>query len=46
MSCEPSRFLDELPTDLLERYDDEEQSAEVNAARGSETLAGLRNLLG
>jgi ATP-dependent DNA helicase Rep len=46
MTCEPSRFLDELPTDLLERYDDEEQSAEVNATRGSETLAGLRNLLG
>ena len=46
MSCDPSRFLDELPIELLERYDDEEQSAEVNAMRGSETLAGLRNLLG
>lgn len=46
MSCEPSRFLDEMPDELLERYDDDERSEENNAIRGSATLTGLRNLLG
>lgn len=46
MSCEPSRFLDEMPDELLERYDDDERSEENNVIRGSATLTGLRNLLG
>ena len=46
MSCEPSRFLDEMPDELLERYDNEERSEENNVIRGSATLTGLRNLLG
>lgn len=46
MSCEPSRFLDEMPDELLERYDNDERSEENNVIRGSATLTGLRNLLG
>jgi ATP-dependent DNA helicase Rep len=46
LGCEPSRFLDELPMDLVDRLDSEERSAEANITRGSETLAGLKNLFG
>ena len=44
-SCEPSRFLDELPEEDIEREGQGEMDPERNKARGKQTLAGLRNLL-
>ncbi|RUR30145.1 DNA helicase Rep [Vreelandella andesensis] len=47
MDCQPSRFLDELPTDDLEwegRADKEDP--EKKQARGKDAIAGLRSLLG
>ncbi|WP_434983782.1 DNA helicase Rep [Vreelandella zhaodongensis] len=47
MDCQPSRFLDELPSDDLEwegRADKEDP--EKKQARGKDAIAGLRSLLG
>jgi ATP-dependent DNA helicase Rep len=44
-SCEPSRFLDELPDEDIEREGHGEVDPERNRARGKQTLAGLKNLL-
>ena len=44
-SCEPSRFLDELPEEDIEREGQGEMDPERNKARGKQTLAGLKNLL-
>jgi ATP-dependent DNA helicase Rep len=47
MDCQPSRFLDELPSDDLEwegRTDKEDP--EKKQARGKDAIAGLRSLLG
>jgi ATP-dependent DNA helicase Rep len=45
VTCEHSRFIDELPEDLLER--DEQKLANTDEARaqGKATLAGLRDML-
>lgn len=40
----PSRFLDELPVDDVEREGFGERSAEKNTAQGTETLSSLLNL--
>lgn len=40
----PSRFLDELPKDDVEREGFGERSAEKNTAQGAETLSSLLNL--
>lgn len=40
----PSRFLDELPTEDVEREGFGERSAEKNTAQGAETLSSLLNL--
>ncbi len=42
----PSRFLDEIPTDDLEREGFGETSQEQKKARGESALAGLKNLMG
>lgn len=44
-SCEPSRFISELPSDDLETEGKGEMDPERNRTRGKQTLAGLRNLL-
>ena len=44
IKCEPSRFIDELPSDDLQWQGSGEDNPEVNAARGQETLAGLKDL--
>jgi len=44
-SCEPSRFLDELPDEDIEREGHGEVDPERNRVRGKQTLAGLKNLL-
>lgn len=46
VTCEPSRFIGELPADDLQWQGGEEESAEENRQRGRETLASLRALLG
>ncbi|RYZ98346.1 MAG: ATP-dependent DNA helicase Rep, partial [Moraxellaceae bacterium] len=40
----PSRFLDELPKDDVEREGFGERSAEKNTAQGAETITSLLNL--
>ena len=45
VTTEPSRFLDELPQDDLQREGFGEKDPEANAARGKETLASLKGLL-
>ena len=45
IDCSPSRFLEELPADLLEWEGRTELSAEEKKARGASALAGLRSLL-
>jgi ATP-dependent DNA helicase Rep len=42
--CDPSRFIDELPADLLERQG-QEQNKENPRETGQATLAGLRDML-
>ncbi|NHA13783.1 UvrD-helicase domain-containing protein [Thioalkalivibrio sp. XN279] len=46
LECTPSRFLEELPADLLEWEGRTEVSAEEKKARGQSAIAGLRSLLG
>jgi ATP-dependent DNA helicase Rep len=43
-ATQPSRFLDELPVDDVEREGFGEMSAEKNVAQGAETLSSLLNL--
>ena len=45
INCDPSRFIDELPDELLER--DAKKPADSDEARqaGKATLAGLRDML-
>jgi ATP-dependent DNA helicase Rep len=45
VDCTPSRFLEELPTDVVEWEGRTELSAEEKKARGASALAGLRSLL-
>jgi ATP-dependent DNA helicase Rep len=45
MDCTPSRFIDELPQEDLEREGLGEVSPEQNRARGRATLSGLKGLL-
>ena len=45
-SCEPSRFLGELPQEDLEWEGRGDSSPEANQKRGSETLASLKSLFG
>lgn len=45
-SCEPSRFLSELPQEDLEWEGKGEATPEMNQKRGTETLASLKSLLG
>jgi ATP-dependent DNA helicase Rep len=45
-SCDPSRFLSELPQEDLEWEGRGEASPEANLKRGNETLASLKNLFG
>jgi ATP-dependent DNA helicase Rep len=44
LNCEPSRFIDELPQDDLQFQGGDEESAEANEERRTETLAGLKSL--
>ncbi len=44
IDCEPSRFIDELPADLLVFQGGEKADSEVAQQRASETLAGLKDL--
>ncbi len=46
VTCEPSRFLDELPDGELDRPDTREQSPEERRERGKAHLSALRGLLG
>jgi ATP-dependent DNA helicase Rep len=46
ISCEPSRFIDELPQDDLQWQGGGADTEEANEERGQETLAGLKNLFG
>ncbi|MEZ5569648.1 MAG: UvrD-helicase domain-containing protein [Halioglobus sp.] len=44
-TCEPSRFIDELPADDVQHQGDgNAENAQASAARGRETLAGLKDL--
>lgn len=45
ITCEPSRFLDELPAEDLEWNDKNEIDPEIKKQRGQANLAQLRNLL-
>jgi len=44
VTCEPSRFIAELPQDDLTFQGGDAPDPQANAARGQETLDGLRNL--
>jgi ATP-dependent DNA helicase Rep len=44
VSCEPSRFLDELPADDLAWQGGERDDEKANEERGQETLAGLMSM--
>jgi ATP-dependent DNA helicase Rep len=46
LECSPSRFLEELPDEVLEWEGRVELSAEETKARGHSAIAGLRSLLG
>jgi ATP-dependent DNA helicase Rep len=46
ISCDPSRFLEELPADDLQWQGGDTDTEEANAQRGAETLAGLKSLFG
>ena len=46
ISCEPSRFIEELPADDLQWQGGDEDTAEANEERGQETLASLKSLFG
>jgi ATP-dependent DNA helicase Rep len=46
VTCEPSRFIAELPADDLQWQGGDADTAGANEQRGKETLAGLKNLLG
>ncbi len=45
LACEPSRFLEELPNDYLEREGEQQESAEEKKERGNAHLANLRSIL-
>ncbi|MBB3048835.1 ATP-dependent DNA helicase Rep [Litorivivens lipolytica] len=45
-TCDPSRFLSELPQEDLEWEGRGDASPEANQKRGNETLASLKNLFG
>jgi|GEM_PF-4505369 len=45
LECEPSRFLEELPAEVLEWEGRVELSVEETKARGQSASAGLRSLL-
>lgn len=45
LECEPSRFLEELPDEVLEWEGRVELSAEETKARGQSAIAGLRSML-
>ncbi|NNG14522.1 MAG: ATP-binding domain-containing protein, partial [Gammaproteobacteria bacterium] len=44
IECEPSRFLDELPDDVIQR-DGENEDPEATRAEGEATLNSLRSML-
>ena len=44
ITCEPSRFIEELPQDDLQWQGGGADTEEANEKRGRETLAGLKNL--
>ncbi len=44
VTCEPSRFIAELPEEDLHWQGGGQDTAEANATRGQETLAGLKGL--
>jgi len=47
ISCEPSRFIGELPAEDLQWQGEEDgKNPDANLARGQETLAGLKDLFG
>ena len=46
INCEPSRFIEELPTEDLQWQGGDEDTAEANEERGQETLASLKSLFG
>jgi ATP-dependent DNA helicase Rep len=46
LECEPSRFLEELPSELLEWEGRVELSADEQKSRATSAIAGLRSLLG
>jgi ATP-dependent DNA helicase Rep len=45
VDCAPSRFIEELPADLLTFQGGENSNAEAAHQRATETLAGLKDLL-
>ena len=45
IACTPSRFLDELPEDTIEKEGFGENCPERNEVKGKETLSSLRGLL-
>jgi ATP-dependent DNA helicase Rep len=45
IACTPSRFLDELPEDTIQKEGFGENCPERNEAKGKETLSSLRGLL-
>ena len=44
VTCDPSRFIDELPQEDLQWQGDGIEDSGTNEERGNETLAGLKNL--
>jgi ATP-dependent DNA helicase Rep len=44
MDCLPSRFLDEIPEEDLEREGFGDDNPELNQRRGRETMADLKNM--
>jgi ATP-dependent DNA helicase Rep len=44
IECEPSRFLDELPDDVIQR-EGREEDPEAARAEGEATINSLRSLL-
>ncbi len=46
LSCEPSRFLEELPQDFLDWENNRQESSDERKERGNAHLANLRSILG
>lgn len=44
IDCQPSRFLDEIPDEDLQRFGFGDDDPEINRQRGHETMAGLKSL--